>query len=55
MSSGFDSPAALPVERCVLARRGWVGEKAEHFEHSVGLFIYGATINFPRPANGIGY
>ncbi len=25
--------AALPVERCVLARRGWAGEKSGLFEH----------------------
>ena len=27
--------AALPAERCVLARRGWAGEKSGHFEHPV--------------------
>jgi hypothetical protein len=25
--------AALPVERCVLARRGWAGETSGLFEH----------------------
>jgi hypothetical protein len=25
--------AALPVERCVLAHRGWAGEKSGIFEH----------------------
>ena len=34
-ASGFDSPAALLGTRRVLARRGWVGEKAGHFEHPV--------------------
>ena len=32
-ASGFDSPAALPAERRVLARRGWAGEKSGLFEH----------------------
>jgi len=32
-ASGFDSPAALPAEGRVLARRGWVGEKSGLFEH----------------------
>ena len=32
-ASGVDSPAALPAERRVLARRGWVGEIFERFEH----------------------
>jgi hypothetical protein len=27
------SPAALPAERRVLARRGWAGEKSGLFEH----------------------
>ena len=28
--------AALPAERCVLARWGWAGEKHELFEHPAG-------------------
>ena len=36
--SGFDSPAALPAERRVLARRGWAGEKAGLFEHPAWNF-----------------
>jgi hypothetical protein len=28
--------AALPTERRVLARRGWVGEKSGHFEEPAG-------------------
>ena len=31
-ASGVRSPAALPGKRRALARRGWVGEKGEHFE-----------------------
>ena len=31
-ASGFDLSVALPVERRVLARRGWVGDKSELFE-----------------------
>jgi hypothetical protein len=29
--------AALPVERCVLARRGWVGETSGLFEQPAGV------------------
>jgi len=36
-SSGFDSPAALSVERHVLVRRGWVGEMSELFGHPAGV------------------
>jgi hypothetical protein len=35
-ASGFDSSAALPAERRVLARWGWVGEMSELFEHPAG-------------------
>ena len=60
-ASGFDSPAALPAERRVLARRGWVGEISELFEHpahrpSVVLYawvieFHCATIGFPQPTS----
>ena len=36
-SSGFDSPAALPAERRVSARRGWAGENRGLFEHPAGV------------------
>jgi hypothetical protein len=32
-ASGFDSPAALPAERRVSARRGWAGKNRGRFEH----------------------
>jgi len=32
-ASGCDSPAALPAERRVSARRGWAGETSNLFEH----------------------
>jgi hypothetical protein len=32
-ASVAELPAALPAERRVLARRGWVGETSRHFEH----------------------
>ena len=37
-ASVAELPAALPVERRVLARRGWAGEKPGHFEHPAGAF-----------------
>jgi hypothetical protein len=43
-ASGFDSPAALPAERRVLARRGWVGEMSELFEHPAGVFSFCAHV-----------
>jgi hypothetical protein len=39
-ASGFDSPAALPAERRVSARRGWAGEKSGLFEHPAGVLSY---------------
>src|SRR5215475_4311625 len=48
-SSGFDSPAALPAERHVLARRGWVGEMFELFEHSAGCVLLPQTCGIPVP------
>ena len=35
-ASGVHSPAALPGKRRAWARRGWVGEKGEHFEQPIG-------------------
>ena len=43
-ASGFDSPAALLGTRRVLARWGWAGAKAGHFEHPVGGYS-----SCPRP------
>ncbi len=42
-ASGFDSPAALPAERRVLARRGWAGEKSGLFEHPAETFSSGSS------------
>ena len=36
-ASGFLSPAASHGTRRVSARQGWAGEKADHFEHPLGL------------------
>jgi len=37
-ASGFDSPAALPAERRVSARRDWAGEISDLFEHPAWNF-----------------
>jgi hypothetical protein len=50
-ASGFDSPAALPAERRVLARWGWVGEMSELFEHPAGTIPGRAT---PSDRRGFG-
>ena len=47
--------AALPAERRVLARPGWVGEKSEHFEHPEGLLFCGDAMVFPQPADRMGH
>ena len=60
-ASGFDPPAALPAERRVLARRGWVGEKSELFEHPAvprpvipdmrTIGFWQAGVVFPQPVS----
>ena len=37
-ASGFNSPAALPAEWPVSARRGWAGENRGLFEHPAEAF-----------------
>src|SRR6185436_20671751 len=46
-ASGFDSPATLPAEGRVLARRGWVGEKSGLFEHPT---VVGPVVPTCRPS-----
>jgi hypothetical protein len=45
-ASGVVLPAALPVERRVSARRGWVGESGGLFEHPDG------SVKEEKPWNG---
>ncbi|MEK6632254.1 MAG: hypothetical protein AABY94_02985 [Nitrospirota bacterium] len=45
-ASGIVLPAALPVERRVSARRGWVGENGGLFEHPDG------SVKEEKPWNG---
>jgi len=50
-ASGFESSAALPTERRVLARRGWAGEKSQLFERpawSCPVVSNIRNIRFPR-------
>ena len=41
--------AALPAERRILARRGWVGEKSGFFEHPAGVLF--TWLGLCRPSN----
>jgi hypothetical protein len=42
-------------EEAVLADSGRAGEKSGLFKHPVGLFFCGDTVEFPKPAYGIGH
>jgi hypothetical protein len=45
---GTSLTAALPVERRVLARRGWAGEKSGLFEHPEIIEAFDLSVIFQR-------